>query len=224
MAVRFRPPRQPQTHKDMIILKNKTFNEMAETIDRQHNRIIEMAKTHVEELEDQKGKYNTLQNTYDSVVKGAAKQIEDLNNKLEDYKNKLHEAKNLDEKKNNRITAMENTLKEADDEMRKQHHEITKLKEQLDGRTEEVKELEEKVKKNASQIVATTTLYEAGVMEMAKFMRTTPAYKGKKKADVQQIADEIICKKAKKLIEERTTVKQKENKENKEEQPEKTDD
>lgn len=179
----------------MKILSNKTYNEMVDTIERQHNRIVDMARAHVDELEDQNGKYNTLKTTHDSMVKGAAKQIEDLNNKIEDYKNQLHEAKESIERK------------DAD---------IAKLKEQLDARTEEVKELEEKVKKNASQIVATTTLYEAGVMEMAKFMRTTPAYKSKKKDEVQHIADDIICKKAKKLIEERTTVKQKENKENKE--------
>ncbi len=190
---------------------------MVDTIERQHNRIVDMARAHVDELEDQKGKYNTLKTTHDSMVKGAAKQIEDLNNKVEEYKNKLHEAKESIERKDADIKMKENILKEFDGE-------IAKLKEQLDARAEEVKELEEKVKKNASQIVATTTLYEAGVMEMAKFMRTTPAYKGKKKDEVQHIADDIICKKAKKLIEERTTVKQKENKENKEEQPKKTDD
>lgn len=109
-------------------------------------------------------------------------------------------------------------LKEKTDEVNKKLDSLKRYqKEQLESKQKELDAANDDMQKKKAEIAIMSALYEAGVTELCKFMRTTPAFKTKKKEVVMELADEMICKRAKETLGAHVQKKENQTEYNKEE-------
>lgn len=142
----------------------------------------------MEKLEEQARQIDALRvDLKESNVKA-----EDLS---EQYDKEMQESALLMETVNNLTDKLDRQKRYQKEQSQKYGKENKELKKQLE-------ETEKKLKNAQSGEAMMAALYNAGVLEFAKFMRTTPFYKSKKKEFAIEKANEMICAKAKKTIDD----------------------
>lgn len=216
------------------LVKESTLNGL-------YDRIYELER----QLQDANVHNSTLEKDYLKKLKEKTdemaickQEINDKSKEIKDLKNQLatEQTNNESLKKDiEAVTALsksekqrfEETSKQLDRQKRYQKEfstqktkEVSELKEQLESKQKELDAANDDLQKKKAEVAMMSALYEAGVTELCKFMRTTPAFKTKKKEVVMELADEMICKRAKETLDAHVKPKENQTEDNKEESKE----
>lgn len=189
------------------LVKESTLNGLYNKID-ELERQLQGANAHSKTLEEdylKKLKEKTDEITLcNQKLNDRYKEIKDLENNLgtEKADNKsLRESLDNSEKRCDEVNKQLDRQKRYQEEFSTQKtKELGELKEQLESKQKELDAANDDLQKKKAETAMMSALYEAGVTELCKFMRTTPAFKTKKKEVVMELADERICKRAKETL------------------------
>lgn len=206
------------------LVKESTLNGLYNKID-ELERQLQGANAHSKALEEdylKKLKEKTNEITLcNQKLNDRYKEIRDLENDLGTEK---ADNKSLRESLENSEKRFDEVNKKLDRQKRYQKEfstqktkELGELKEQLESKQKELDAANDDLQKKKAEVAMMSALYEAGVTELCKFMRTTPAFKTKKKEVVLELADEMICKRAKETLDAHVQKKENQTEDNKEE-------
>lgn len=206
------------------LVKESTLNGLYNKID-ELERQLQGANAHSKTLEEdylKKLKEKTDEITLcNQKLNDRYKEIKDLENDLGTEK---ADNKSLRESLENSEKRFDEVNKKLDRQKRYQKEfstqktkELGELKEQLESKQKELDVANDDLQKKKAEVAMMSALYEAGVTELCKFMRTTPAFKTKKKDVVTELADEMICKRAKETLDAHVQKKENQTEDNKEE-------
>lgn len=206
------------------LVKESTLNGLYNKID-ELERQLQGANAHSKTLEEdylKKLKEKTDEITLcNQKLNDRYKEIKDLENDLGTEK---ADNKSLRESLENSEKRFDDVNKKLDRQKRYQKEfstqktkELGELKEQLESKQKELDAANDDLQKKKAEVAMMSALYEAGVTELCKFMRTTPAFKTKKKEVVMELADEMICKRAKETLDAHVQKKENQTEDNKEE-------
>lgn len=206
------------------LIKESKLNCLYNKID-ELKRQLQGANDHSKTLEEyylKKLKEKTDEITLcNNKLNDSQKEIKDLENDLgaekSDNKSQRESLENY-EKRLDEVNKKLDSLKRYQKEFSTQKtKELCELKEQLESKQKELDAANDDMQKKKAEIAMMSALYEAGVTELCKFMRTTPAFKTKKKEVVMELADEMICKRAKETLGAHVQKKENQTEYNKEE-------
>lgn len=206
------------------LVKESTLNGLYNKID-ELERQLQGANAHSKTLEEdylKKLKEKTDEITLcNQKLNDRYKEIKDLENDLGTEK---ADNKSLRESLENSEKRFDDVNKKLDRQKRYQKefstqktNELGELKEQLESKQKELDAANDDLQTKKAEVAMMSALYEAGVTELCKFMRTTPAFKTKKKEVVMELADEMICKRAKETLDAHVQKKENQTEDNKEE-------
>lgn len=206
------------------LVKESTLKGLYNKID-ELERQLQGANVHSKILEE--GYLKKLKEKTDEItlcnqkLNDRYKEIKDLENDLgtEKADNKsLRESLDNSEKRCDEVNKKLDRQKRYQKEFSTQKtKEVSELKEQLENKQKELDAANDDLQKKKAEVSMMSALYEAGVTELCKFMRTTPAFKTKKKEVVMELADEMICKRAKETLDAHVQKKENQTEDNKEE-------
>lgn len=206
------------------LVKESTLNGL-------YNKIDELER----QLQGANAHSKTLEKDYLKKLKEKTDEITLCNQKLNDRYKEIKDLENDlgTEKADNKSLreSLENSEKRFDDVNKKldrqkryqkefstqKTNELGELKEQLESKQKELDAANDDLQTKKAEVAMMSALYEAGVTELCKFMRTTPAFKTKKKEVVMELADERICKRAKETLDAHVQKKENQTEDNKEE-------
>ena len=218
------------------ILKDSTHQRLLRTIE-ELERQLQGAKANAKQFED--GVRITMQQKNEELTKTMAKlmearkQVDALTKERDEFKENYENSRNanvsLDEAIKAAMDKLDRNKRYQKEQSQKYGNEIKELKDQLENANKRIEEDDKDLKELRAKVSMMSILYKAGVEELTKFMRSTPAYKKLKKDVVRETADTWICERAKKEIEnlpqapkpEETKEEVKEEAENKEESKDK---
>lgn len=177
----------------MRILKTSTYESLLKTI-ADKEREINKLKLSAQQFED--SSRIAMQQRNDDIKK-LSSHCQKLQEDLDQAKQENDViAKSLDIA-NEKLDRNKRYQKEA---AQKNTENVKTLKGEIKAQKDTLDENEKAMKKMRAEITMFSDLYQAGVQQLAKFMRTTPGFKSKPKKDVQELADEMICNEAKAYI------------------------
>ena len=206
------------------LVKESTLKGLYNKID-ELERQLQGANAHSKTLEEDYLK--KLREKNDEIT-ACNQKINDRYNEIKDLENKLGteqaDNKSLKESLKSSEKRCDEVSKQLDRQKRYQKEfstqktkEVSELKEQLENKQKELDVSNDDLQKKKAEVAMMSALYEAGVTELCKFMRTTPAFKTKKKDVVMELADEMICKRAKETLDAHVQKKENQTEDNKEE-------
>lgn len=206
------------------LVKESTLNGL-------YNKIYELER----QLQGANAHSKTLEEDYLKKLKEKTDEITLCNQKLNDRYKEIKDLENdlgtekadnksLRESLESSKKRYDEASKQLDGQKRYQKEfstqktkEVSELKEQLENKQKELDAANDDLQKKKAEVAMMSALYEAGVTELCKFMRTTPAFKTKKKEVVMELADEMICKRAKETLDAHVQKKENQTEDNKEE-------